>query len=370
MKKVLLTPGPLTTADVTRSAMDRDWGSRDRDFVALTRHVRDRLCDIANADKRYACVPLQGSGTFAVEAAIQTLVPRDGKLLVLINGAYGHRIVEIAGRVGRRVVMLEAAEDSPISAPEVAQRLLHDKMITDVAVVHCETTSGILNRLEAIAATVCRQNRRLLVDAMSSFGGVPIDTAGLGPMALIASANKCLEGVPGIAFVIATVDALEHAEGNASSPALDLERQWRGFEADGQWRFTPPTQVLAALDAALDELEREGGVAGRNRRYARNCHTLIEGIRSLGFRPFLNQADQAPIIVTFAMPTNPGFVFDEFYDRLHDAGYVIYPGKLTGAASFRISCIGAIDSTVIEGALAAISAILRDMAMPTGDLYK
>jgi 2-aminoethylphosphonate-pyruvate transaminase len=368
MPSILLTPGPLTTAAATRHAMDRDWGSRDKDFIALTRRVRERLCGIAGADERYAAVPLQGSGTFAVEAAIQTLVPRDGRLLVLVNGAYGRRMVEIAKRLGRDVAALECEEDEPVSAAQAAQLVAAAPAITDVAVVHCETTSGILNPVEAIAETLRPLGKRLHVDAMSSFGALPLATARLGLASVMASSNKCLEGVPGIGFVVAETRLLEAAEGNASSLSLDLAAQWRGFERDGQWRFTPPTQVLAALDAALDSHEAEGGIEGRGARYRRNCRALVAGMRTLGFRPLLPDALQAPIIVTFAMPRHPAFRFAEFYDRLHARGFVIYPGKLMRAESFRIGCIGAIDESDIGAAVEAVAAVLGEMGVPAGQL--
>jgi 2-aminoethylphosphonate-pyruvate transaminase len=369
MTSYLLTPGPLTTSDATRRAMNRDWGSRDKDFIGLTRRLRERLCRIAEAGPAYTCVPLQGSGTFIIEAALQTLVPADGKLLVLINGAYGRRMVEIMRRAGREVDAIEVGEDETIPAARVAERLAADPAVTDVALVHCETTAGILNPLESVAEAVRRAGRRLLVDAMSSFGALPIATEALGLAAIVASSNKCLEGVPGIGFAVVDTSLLAARKGNAASLTLDLHAQWRGFEENGQWRFTPPTQVLAALGAALDQHEAEGGVAARAARYAANCRALVDGMRRLGFRTLLSDAVQAPIIVTFLVPPHPAFRFAEFYDRLHARGFVIYPGKLTKVDSFRIGCIGAIDDAVITRALDAVETVMREMGMTPGGLY-
>ena len=351
---LLLTPGPLSTSPETKAAMLRDWGSRDSDFIALTARLRRRLTDLVQASGSHVCVPLQGSGTFALEAALGSLIPREGKALVLVNGAYGRRIAKICGLLGRAHEVLQSAEDTPPEAAAVAARLDADAALSDVVMVHCETTSGILNPLEAIAAATAARGRRLLVDAMSSFGGIPLDAGRLAIDGIMASANKCLEGVPGVGFVIVRERHLETCAGNSPSLSLDLHAQWRGLEDNGQWRFTPPTQVLAALDQALDELDAEGGVAGRFARYWENCRVLVDGMRALGFETLLADERQAPIIVTFLMPADPKFEFQSFYDTLAKQGYIIYPGKLTEADSFRIGCIGHLDAAAMRGVIEAV----------------
>ena len=355
---LLLTPGPLTTSDRTRAALGRDWGSREADFIALSEGVRARLAALAGVAETHVAVPVQGSGTFAVEAAIQTLVPRNGRLLVLVNGAYGRRITEIARRLGRSCASIEVPEDQAIPAEAVHHALTEDASITDVALVHCETTSGLLNPLGPIAAVVKAAGRRLLLDAMSSFGAVPIDGGATPFAALMASSNKGLEGVPGLGFVLAEGAHLARCEANAVSLSLDLWAQWRGFEANGQWRFTPPVQVVAALATALDQLEAEGGVTARNTRYRRSCALLIEGMKAHGFTPYIDAALQAPVIVTFGIPAGGWFHFEEFYEFLRARGVVIYPGKLTAGPSFRIGCIGAIGASDIGRALAAVDAFM------------
>jgi len=355
---LLLTPGPLTTSEQTRAALGRDWGSREADFIALSEGVRARLAALAGVAGTHVAVPVQGSGTFAVEAAVQTLVPRDGKLLVLINGAYGRRILEIARRLDRACVTLEVPEDQAIPPDSVARALAADAAITDVALVHCETTSGLLNPLGDIAAVVQDAGRRLSLDAMSSFGAVPIDGAAMRFTALIGSSNKGLEGVPGLSFVLAETAHLARCEANASSLSLDLFAQWRGFEANGQWRFTPPVQVVAALSAALDQLDAEGGITARHVRYRRNCELLVAGMAAHGFQPYIEPRLQAPVIVTFAMPPGNWFHFQQFYDFLHARGIVIYPGKLTALPSFRIGCIGAIGANDMRRALAGVDAFM------------
>jgi 2-aminoethylphosphonate-pyruvate transaminase len=362
----LLTPGPLTTSLTVKQAMLRDWGSRDRDFIALNARVRERLVRIAGAEPTHVCVPLQGSGTFVVEAMLGTLVPPGGRLLVLVNGAYGERMVRMARRHGRHVVALATPEDQPNDPSALERTLAEDRAITHVAAVHCETTSGILNPIGRIAAVTAAAGRRLLIDAMSAFGALPLRAREVPFEAVAASANKCLEGVPGVGFAIVRGEALAAAENNAPALSLDLHDQWSSMERTGQWRFTPPTHVLAALDRALEEHDAEGGVGGRSMRYRANCRILIEGMRGLGFETLLPDHLQAPIIVTFRMPADPRFVFEEFYDRLRGRGYVIYPGKLTVAPSFRIGCIGRIGPDEMGGALLAIRATLAEMAVASG----
>ena len=360
---ILLTPGPLTTSATVKQAMLRDWGSRDSAFIAMNAAIRARLPELAGASESHVCVPVQGSGTFAVEATIGTLLPRGAKLLVLVNGAYGRRMKKIAEVMGRPVEALEWAEDKPVDPAALDRRLAEDFDITHVAVVHCETTSGILNPVEAVAEVVARHGRRLLIDAMSAFGALELD-ARLAPFdAVAASANKCLEGVPGLGFVVCRREALAKAEGNATTLSLDLLDQRRNLEKTGQYRFTPPIHVIVAFHQALQEFWAEGGVAGRGGRYAENARILIGGMRSLGFETLLPDALQAPIIATFRTPSHPNFVFQRFYDSLKDRGYVIYPGKLTVADSFRIGCIGRLYPSHMRGALEAVRETLEEMGV-------
>ncbi len=359
----LLTPGPLTTTDATKRAMLRDWGSRDTDFIALNRLVRERLVALAGGAGTHVAVPIQGSGTFAVEAMLGTFVPRTGKLLILANGAYGRRMAQMCRVSGRAHAVYETAEDVPPSPAEVGRRLAEDPAITHVAIVYCETTSGILNPVADVATVVAKHGRRMLIDAMSAFGALPLDAREIRFDAVAASANKCIEGVPGIGFVIAREAALADCEGNAHSLSLDLHDQWRAMERTKQWRFTPPTHVLAAFAAALDQHEAEGGVAARGARYRRNCRVLIDGLHSLGFETLLPEPLQAPIIVTVHTPMDPRFDFERFYDSLREKGYVIYPGKLTVAETFRIGCIGALGEAEMRGALEAIRRTLGELGV-------
>jgi len=359
----LLTPGPLTTSPTVKQAMLHDLGSRDVRFIQVNRRVRERVVAIAHGGASHVCVPLQGSGTFVVEAMIATFLPAHGKLLVLVNGAYGKRMVKMCEVAGHAHAALEWAEDQPVDPARLEAALAADQGITHVAVVHCETTSGILNPIEAVAGVVQRHGRRLLIDAMSAFGALPLDLRQVFCDAVVASSNKCLEGVPGLGFCLARRAALEETKGNCPSLSLDLHAQWQGFEANGQWRFTPPTHAILAFDQALSEFEDEGGQPGRGARYAENCRILVEGMRALGFVTLLPDRLQAPIIVTFHMPADANFRFQEFYDRLSQRGFVIYPGKLTVAETFRIGCIGRLGAAEMQGALEAIRAVLAELGV-------
>jgi 2-aminoethylphosphonate-pyruvate transaminase len=352
--KALFTPGPLTTSATVKQAMLRDLGSRDAEFIEVVREIRAELLDLGQvAGRGYEAVLIQGSGTFGVEAMIGSALPADGKLLVVVNGAYGRRIVQIAATLRIPVVALEGPEDELPDLDRLEERLVADPAVTHVAVVHCETTTGIMNPVEAIGELVARHRRSYLVDAMSSFGAVPLDLAAARVDFLVSSANKCIEGVPGFAFVLARREALVAAEGQARSVALDLHAQWRGLETDGQFRFTPPTHALLAFRQALRELRAEGGVAARGARYRANQRLLSTGMEGMGFEPYLRRAVQGPIITTFRYPS-PGFDFPRFYRALSDRGYVIYPGKLTQAPCFRLGSVGRLSAADVQGLLAAV----------------
>jgi 2-aminoethylphosphonate-pyruvate transaminase len=360
---ILLTPGPLTTSLETKQAMLRDWGSWDAAFNRITGSICRDLVDIAHGGDEYVCVPLQGSGTFAVEAAIGNLVPRAGRVLVPNNGAYCARIVRICRYLNRAVVDLPVAEDASCTAAIVDRALAADPSITHVALVHCETGAGVRNDLEGIAQVCRAHGKGLIVDAMSSFAALPIDLRATPCDALVAASGKCLEGAPGMGFVIARREVLLASQGNSHSLAMDLHDQHTYMQRTTQWRFTPPTHVVAALRAAIDQFKAEGGQVARGARYAANCATLIAGMRALGFRTFLEPGVQAPIIVTFHAPADPAYEFKAFYGKVRARGYVLYPGKLTQVETFRVGCIGAIDSNEMRNVVAAIGTTLQDMGI-------
>jgi 2-aminoethylphosphonate-pyruvate transaminase len=362
---ILLTPGPLTTSLATKQAMLRDWGSWDGAFNQITASIcRDvgRIVDPGDTGG-YVCVPMQGSGTFSVEAALGTLVARDARVLVPNNGAYCARILKQCRVLGRAAVDLPLPEDRPATAEAIAAAIAADPAITHVALVHCETGAGIRNDLEGIAEVCRRTSRALIVDAMSSFAALPIDVHRTPFDALVAASGKCLEGVPGMGFVIARKDVLEGGAGRSHSLALDLHDQYVYMQKTTQWRYTPPTHVVAALRAAIDQFIAEGGQPARGARYASNCATLIEGMKGLGFRPYLKPDVQAPIIVTFHAPADPAYDFKRFYAAVRERGYVLYPGKLTQVETFRVGCIGAIGPDEMRQAVHAVRDTLREMGV-------
>jgi 2-aminoethylphosphonate-pyruvate transaminase len=363
--KPLFTPGPLTTSLSVKQAMLRDLGSRDTEFIETVRHIRSRLLAIAGLSQQagYECVLMQGSGTFAVEAVISSAMPRQGKLLVVVNGAYGDRILAIAQRYGIETVAVRAMENALPDVAEVGRVLAAEPDIRMTAVVHCETTSGIINPVEAIGEVVHRHGGIYFVDSMSAFGAVPIDFAGCHIDYLVSSANKCIEGVPGFGFALCRRDALMATEGLARTLCLDLLAQWRGLERNGQFRFTPPTHALLAFAQALDELEAEGGVAGRAERYRGNYETLLHGMRAMGFREYVPPHLQSYIITSFCYPEDDRFNFEMFYNQLSEKGFVIYPGKVSDADCFRIGTIGRVFPSDIRSLLSAIREVCCQMGM-------
>ncbi|MCH8192449.1 MAG: 2-aminoethylphosphonate--pyruvate transaminase [Planctomycetes bacterium] len=339
---VLLTPGPLSTSKTVKEAMMRDWCTWDDDYnVGIVQEIRRKLVELATGSEGYTSVLMQGSGTFSVEATLGTVVPDDGRLLVLANGAYGKRLAQIAARLRIDHLVEESDETSPPHLAAVERALKKDPKISHVVMVHGETTTGMLNPVEAVGEVVKRHERIFIVDAMSTFGGVPMDMDTLGIDFIISSANKCIQGVPGFGFTICKRERLEACQGQARSLSLDLFDQWRTMEQSrGKWRYTSPTHTVRAFAQALVELEEEGGIPARHARYCENHRILVEGMEGLGIRCLLPRALQSPIITAFYNPDSPDYTFKEFYTRLKKSGFVIYPGKVTDVDTFRVGSIG------------------------------
>ncbi|MEO5670348.1 MAG: 2-aminoethylphosphonate--pyruvate transaminase [Ramlibacter sp.] len=365
--KILLTPGPLTTTLRTKLAMLRDWGSWDSDFNEVTASVRRSLLKIIHGEDTHVVVPLQGSGTFSVEAAVATIVPRDGHVLVLDNGAYCKRAAKLTQLMGRTCTVMSFDEAEQVSPAALEEKLATDRTITHVVLIHCETGAGVWNQLQSIADVCKKHDKGLIVDAMSSFAALPIDARETRFDALIAASGKCLEGVPGMGFVFIRKAILEGCAGRSQSLAMDLHDQYAYMEKTGQWRFTPPTHVVVALAEAIAQFEAEGGQPARLARYTRNYQTLIDGMSRLGFMPFLDPAIQAPIIVTFHAPGDARYDFKTFYAAARQRGFILYPGKLTQVETFRVGCIGAIGPNEMEQAVNAVALALEDMGIASGE---
>ena len=361
-EKLLFTPGPLSTSNTVKQAMLRDLGSRDAEFLSVVSNIRNRLLAFGRvADGSYEAVLMQGSGTFAVESVVSSIIPRSGKLLVAFNGAYGHRMAKIATVLGIPCESIVFEDALPVDVERVRAKLASDPAITHVGTVHCETTTGILNPIPELGRAVHQCGRIFIVDAMSSFGGIPIDIAADHIDVLVSSPNKCIQGVPGFAFVITRRDLLKASEGCARSVSLDLLSQWKGLESDGQFRFTPPTHALLAFWQALQELVEEGGIEARASRYAANHLALLEGMSGLGFDTYLAPEYQSYIITSFRYPGSTLFDFSLFYRRLSELGFVIYPGKVSNADCFRIGTIGNIFPRDIKALVAGIRRVLGEM---------
>ena len=361
--KPLFTPGPLTTSQTVKQAMLRDLGSRDVEFIRVVQEIRNGLLNVSGVSQSdgYECVLLQGSGTFGIEAVMTCAIPRSGKWLIVMNGAYGQRMQKIADVHGIPTAVLNYEENQYISALDVDRVLSNDPSISAVAVVHCETTTGIMNPIDEVGAVVRKHNRTYFVDSMSAFGAAQFDFRACEIDYLVSSANKCIEGVPGFSFCIARRSALEQTAGWSRTLSFDLYEQWRGLEKSGQFRFTPPTHTMLAFRQALEELKMEGGVPGREKRYQANCETLLEGMRTLGFEEYLATEKQGHIITSFLFPEGSNFNFEVFYEKLNERGFVIYPGKVSNANCFRIGNIGRIFKSDVAALVSAIEIVLKEM---------
>jgi 2-aminoethylphosphonate-pyruvate transaminase len=360
----LLTPGPITTSRTVKLAALADWGSRDIEFRTLVKEIRDGLKALANCDETFECVIMQGSGTFAIEASLGSFCPaKRNRTLVVANGAYGDRAAKILERIGRPFTKIDKGDSASPTPAEVAAALDKDKSISHVWIIHCETTSGIINPISEIGREVQGRGRVMMVDAMSSFGALPLDMRRDSIDVMVSSSNKCIEGIPGFSYVIVKKALLEACGGQCHSVVLDLYEQWKGLETNGQFRFTPPTHALVAFRQAMRELDQEGGTPARLARYQRNAATLLGELIKMGFVPLLNDNERGPIIQTILQPKDPRFDFETFYKGLRARGFAIYPGKLTRKPSFRIGTIGQLDEKVMTGVVAVIKDVLAQMGV-------
>lgn len=357
----LLTPGPLTTTETVKKEMLFDHCTWDDDYKQITQEIRRELLNLAHvSEEEYTAVLMQGSGTFGVESVLTSVIGKEEKLLIAANGAYGKRMVSIAEHACIDYTLYEEDFDKVPCARKIAEILDGDGRITHVAMVHSETTSGILNDISSVAKVVKERGRTFIVDAMSSFGGVDIQVGELGIDFIVSSANKCIQGVPGFSFIICRRDKLMESKGKARSLSLDLYDQWETMEKDGKWRFTSPTHVVLAFRKALDELKEEGGTEKGNERYTQNHKILIENLAKLGIKPYVGADVQGPIITTFYYPENHHFSFQEMYEYIKERGYAIYPGKVTDADTFRIGNIGEIYPEDMVKVTAIISEFLKE----------
>jgi 2-aminoethylphosphonate-pyruvate transaminase len=368
-RHILLNPGPCTTTDAVKTALlAPDVCPREDEFCAVLAGVREELVRVLALDpSEYAAVPLAGSATAAMEAAIASAVAPGGKLAVAINGAYGERMAHIADCYGIPVVRIGSAQSLELDVAGVERALAADPAITAFATVHHETTSGIRNPVERLLPALRARGVTTILDATSSYGALPIAPAADGIDLLFASSNKCLHGMPGLSFVIGRRELF--AAMAARPPRgyyLDLGRQYRELEATRQMPFTPPVQVVYALARALDEWAAEGGQAGRFERYSARWEALVRGLDRLGLRRVLPRASESRILTSIHEPDHPGYSFSALHDHLKAGGVTVYPGKLAGRRTFRLAVMGDLSIADIEWAVELLAGYLRglDGAIP------
>lgn len=366
--KKLFTPGPLGVSFETKRAMLRDLGSRDTEFIGIVKTIRSRLLGIAGVSpEEYTAILVQGSGTYAIEAVLTTTTPRQGgKVFIIENGSYGKRMIKICEVAGIETVVLHGEENSKADLAKVEEILKSDKSISNVAMVHCETSTGVFHPVEAVGKLVREHapSASYFVDAMSSFGAVPLNLDLANIDFMVSSANKCIEGVPGFSFVIGNIESLKRCKGWARSLCLDIVDQYEGLEQNGQFRFTPATHAMLAFRKALSVFKAEGGVDGRANRYMENCDVLQSGMRKLGFKKFLDDTHEGYIITSYYNPKHPNYNFEEFYNRLNSKNQVIYPGKVSSADCFRIGNIGRLYPEDMQHLLECIKVVLAEMDIP------
>lgn len=338
----LLTPGPLTTTNTVKQEMLFDHCTWDDEYKSITQKIRSQILELAHVcDDKFTTVLMQGSGSFGVESVISSIIGTEDKCLFIVNGAYGERMVTMAKYHHINYVEIKHEYDVLPDLQLIEETLKQDEKITHIMMVHCETTTGILNDIKSVGHISRKYNKTFMVDAMSSFGGVEIDVNECNIDFLISSSNKCVQGVPGFSFIIANKEKLIESKGNARSLCLDLYDQYMGMDKDGKWRFTSPTHVILAFSKALDELIEEGGVKARYERYSNNNKLLRKRMKKMGINSYLKEELQSPIITTFILEDSK-FTFREMYDYIKERGFAIYPGKLTKVETFRLGNIGEI----------------------------
>jgi len=359
----LLTPGPLTVPRDIREEMLQDRNPGGAAHIALTADVRRYMLELCNGTDTHACILLQGSATYGIEAGFHTLLPENARLLVVINGFYGHRLREIAEGARVDTVTLELPNVPLPTRADIEGALDADPSITHIVICQAETGTGSLNPVAMIAEVARERGVRLMVDAVACFGGVPLDVAALDLEAVFVSPNKCLESVPGVAIVIAKRASLEAAKGRARSAVLDLQAQWAFMEQTGNWRWTPPTHVMGALAKACARHRAEGGIAPRMERYRRNWGVLVDGLRQKGFQTLLPDDVAIPIIATFLDPADPAYDFPAFHAAMLRRGVEIFPGRLTAAGTFRIGVMGDLVETDMHYILEQMCAALEEIGV-------
>jgi 2-aminoethylphosphonate-pyruvate transaminase len=363
----LLIPGPVTTNDAVRAAMAQDVAPWDNDFRPIYAGVRARVRDLAGgAEGTHTCLVLQGCGHFGVEASIRTFLPPGGRILVPGVGAYADRMVRLAREAGRDAVMLQVDPNQSLAPAAVAGALAKDPTISHVGLVYSETGTGVIHDPAPIGAVVRAAGRRVILDAVSAFGALPLNVASQPEIdALVFTSNKCLEGMPGLAFIVARDDRLQACKGQAGSWSFDLADVYAQTSRSGagSFRFTPPAQVLMAFEVALNLYDAEGAQPARLARYRVNAETLYAGVQRLGLQPYLSRAQQGPIVLNTHAPDDAAWNLQRFVDALKRRGFLISNFYNTPTPSFRVGCIGAITPDDMAAFVDCIDAALDELGI-------
>lgn len=370
LESYLLTPGPVTVPQSIKEGMMADRSANSAPVIEMVRRIRSYLLEICSGTENFECVPLQGSATYAVEAVFQSLVPKGSRILVIENGAYGTRMARLAEVAGFDVKKLSFGLQPMPTAADVAAALDADPGIDYVSLCHVETSTGALNPIEEIAAVARARGKKVIIDAVASFGGIPIDVEALDLEALIISPNKCFESVPGIGIVIARRTTLEEAEGRSVSLCLDLHDQWAFLQEHGFFRWTPPTHVLGAFAEAVRLHEVEGGVPSRNARYREHWSRLVDALRQRGFTTMLPDKYNAPIVTSFNVISHPNFTFDGLFNALDKRGVIIFPGNFPAVGTFRIGVMGDLQKPDIDYIIQCIDDALEEMDVSLNSISK
>jgi 2-aminoethylphosphonate-pyruvate transaminase len=356
---VLLNPGPsLTTEAVKRAAAGVDMCHREPEYQQLDRRIREKLRTLAEIDHSWGVALLSGSGTSANESSLRAAVREDRRLLVVVNGVYGERLHESARRAGITTLPLEGTWTDPIDVSLVQAVLATASDIDAIAVVHHETTTGLLNPLREIAEAAHAGGVRVVVDAISSFGVEEIDLS-WGVDFLTCSSNKCLHGLPGAAFVLVSPAGARRARSvEPSSVALDL-CTYLDAETSGAPAFTPAIPALASLDIALDRALAEG-IGGRRERYAERCAILDATFERLGLDQLVAEGARSHSIRSLRLPE--GVSFAALHGRLRSEGFVVYAGQGALASEiFRVACMGELQLEELRSFAGALERALGEL---------
>jgi 2-aminoethylphosphonate-pyruvate transaminase len=351
----LLSPGPVTTTRNVKFAALADFDPCSAEFISITKDVQSRLLKLCGADESYACIFVQGAGTQAVESVLSGLAPaRGGKTLVVSNGEHGERAANILQRLNLPYVRIDLKAGTPVAAEDIRPLLQSDRSMTHIWLAHCDSGTGTVNPIGDIAAIANDLGRQVILDATATMGALPISAATDAISAIVGTSSVCIQALPGLSFCVVKKDLLNSSMGRSQSFSQDLFEEWRNLESSGQFRFSAPTHLVAALQRALKELVEEGGHDARRMRYERNARVVLSGMRKLGFTPLLADENAGPIVQVILAPADGSYNYDHFHAALASRGFSIAPGRIANLATFRVGTAGNLDATTMNAFIDAL----------------